>query len=670
MKISYNWLKEFVDVPADAQELGRRLTSVGLAMESCESVDGDSLMELDVTTNRPDCLSHLGVAREVSAIYGASLRKPEFKLKEGSKPASGEFSISIEDSDLCGRYCGRYIAGVKIGPSPDWLKKRLEILGVRSINNVADITNFVMMELGHPMHAFDADKLEGRQVLVRRAALDEKLTTLDGVERPLNPSILVIADASKPVALAGIMGGGETEISAATVNVFLESAYFSPNSIRKTARTLGITTEASYRFERGADVEMANLACDRAAAMIQELAGGEVFFGVIDIYPGKPAPVSATLRRERVPRALGAAIDDSVIESIFTRLELLPRKTSDGWTVQAPTFRVDLTSEEDLLEEVARHHGFDKFPGTMPPSRGLGSLLPHEARIRQLRNTLSATGYSEIYTYSFSNEALQHRFYPDIEPVRLQNPMSEEESILRTSLIPGMLQSLQWNLNRGIRDLQLYELSKVYRVGGERRTLILGACGELRTTSVHDTRREFDFFALKGDVEEILRGFNTPMRLSTDNIPKYYHPGRFARVGHLAMFGELHPGYAEPFKFRQRVYLAEIDIELLSGSSSTHQVDAIAKYPAIRRDFSLLLDKGTQYASVQRTIADTGISELVRVEPFDRMESGSFPETKYSLSISVVYQSAERTLTDVEVEGFDRKILQALEDRLGAQLRK
>src|SRR6185436_17109395 len=284
--------------------------------------------------------------------------------------------------------------------------------------------------------------------------------------------------------------------------------------------------------------------------------------------------------------------------------------------------------------------------------------------------TLSATGYSEICTFSFSNEELERRFYPDIEPVHLQNPMSEEESILRVSLVPGMLKTIQWNLNRGNRDLQLYELSKVYRSGGENRALLLGACGELRTASVHDTRHDFDFYTLKGDVEEILRGFHAPMRLTADNIPKYYHPGRFARVGHLAIFGELHPRYAEPFKFRQRVYLAEIDIELLLANPTAMHVDQIPKYPAVRRDFSLLLNRGTQYGAVQRTIANTGISELVRVEPFDRMESGAFPESKYSLSISVTYQSTERTLTDVEVESFDRKILQALEERLGAELRK
>jgi phenylalanyl-tRNA synthetase beta chain len=670
MKISYNWLKEFVDIPVDARTLGQRLTHVGFALESIEDVDGDSILDLDVPTSRPDCLSHLGLAREVAVIYGGSVRRPRVQLKEGSRAASDVFSISIDDADLCGRYCGRYIAGVKIGPSPDWLRKTLEGVGVRSINNVADVTNYVMMELGHPMHAFDANRLEGQQIIVRRAQLGEKLTTLDGVERPLNPSILVIADAKKPIALAGIMGGGDTEITDSTTNVLLESAYFNSNSIRKTARTLGMTTEASYRFERGVDIEMAAVAGDRAAALIQELAGGEILRGMIDVYPVKTKPSQVSLRRERIARVLGAAVSDTVVNQIFERLELHPMETVEGWTIEVPTFRVDLADEADLLEEIARHYGFDKFPATLPATRSFGSLLPHERRVRQLRNSLSGMGYTEITTYSFSNEEAEKRFYPDIDPVRLRNPMSEEATILRTSLVPGMLATLQWNLNRGIRNLQIYELSKVYWNGGERRTLILGACGNIKPASVHEPTREFDFFVLKGDVEELLQEFGTPFRLTTDHIPKYYHPGRFARVGHLAMFGELHPAYSEPYKFRQRVYLAEIDFELLLGSPASGQIEPIPRYPGVRRDFSLLFDKGTQYASVHRTIAGAGISELVRVEPFDRLESGPFPETKYSLSISVVYQSAERTLTDVEVDGFDKKIIQSLEERLGAQLRK
>jgi len=670
MKISYSWLKEFVDITVEPAVLGQRITQVGLALESLEDREGDTVLDLDVTTNRPDCLNHLGVAREIRVIYGGSLRRPQFQLKEGSKAASEAFSVSIADPDLCGRYCARYIRGVKIGPSPDWLKKRLEAVGIRSINNVADITNYVMMELGHPMHAFDADKLRGQQIIVRRAEVDEKLTTLDGAAHTLNPSILVIADASRPVALAGVMGGADSEITGSTTNVLLESACFNRGSIRKTARTLGMTTEASYRFERGTDIEMAAFACDRTATLIHELAGGEILRGMIDVYPGKVKPASITLRRDRIARVLGAAVDEAVVNQIFERLELKPAQTSQGWTVEVPTFRVDLAGEEDLLEEIARHYGFDKFPATLPATRGFGLLLPHERRLRQLRSFLSASGYSEITTYSFSSEQMEKLFYPDIQPVRLRNPMSEEAAILRTSLIPGMLTTLQWNLNRGVRNLQVYELSKVYWSGGERRTLLLGACGNLRMASVHESPREFDFFVLKGDIEELLNGFNAPARLTTDNIPKYYHPGRFARVGHLAMFGELHPAYAEPFKFRQRVYLAEIDIELLLGSSETRPIDPIPRFPSVKRDFSLLFEKGTQYATVQRTIADTGISELIRVEPFDRMETGPFPETKYSLSISVVYQSAERTLTDVEVEGFDKKIIHTLEGRLGAQLRK
>ena len=670
MKISYNWLKEFVDVSVDAQTLGKSLTNVGLALEFIEEKGDDTVLELDVTTNRPDCLSHLGVAREAAAIYGIPLRKPRFQFKEAEKHTSDSFSISIEDPALCGRYCARYIQGVKIGPSPDWLRKRLEALGIRSINNVADITNYVMMELGHPMHAFDADKLDGQQIVVRRGAIDEKLTTLDGVERQLHPGILVIADAKKPVALAGIMGGGETEITSSTTNVLLESAYFDPNSIRKTARTLAMTTEASYRFERGADIEMASFAADRAAAMIHELAGGEILKGVIDVYPGKPKPVQLTLRRSRIASVLGAPVEDAAVNRIFERLEFKPTQNSQGWTVDLPTFRIDLAGEEHLLEEIARHYGYDKFPSTLPPSRGIGALLPHERSTRQLRGTLSAAGYSEIYTYSFSNQELEKRFYPDIEPVRLRNPMSEEATILRTSLIPGMLTTLQWNLNRGVRSLQLYELSKVYWNGGERRTLILGGCGNLKDPGVHEPSREFDFFRLKGDIEEILQQFHMPLRITTDNIPKYYHPGRFARVGHLAIFGELHPAYAEPFKFRQRVYLAEVDVELLMGSAASRQIEQIPRFPAIKRDFSLLLDKGTQYAAVQRTIIDAGISELARLEPFDRLESGPFSEGKYSLSVSVVYQSAERTLTDAEVDDFDKRILKNLEERLGAQLRK
>src|SRR5215475_9170215 len=378
MKISFQWLKEFVDVPDDAQTLGRKLTNVGLAVDAIENKDSDTVYEFDVTTNRPDCLNHLGVAREASALYGTSLRRPAFDLREEGEDTDNIFSIDIADPDLCGRYSARYIEGVQIGPSPEWLKKRLEVLGLRSINNVADVTNLVMMEIGQPLHAFDADTLHKQRIIVRTAAVAEKITTLDGQQRTLNPTNLVIADADRPVAIAGVMGGADTEISSRTQNVLLESAYFFPTGIRKTVRALGLSTEASYRYERGADIEITSYAADRAAALIRQVAGGRIARGIIDVYPVRFKPTSAVLRRSRIPAFLGAAVPDEAVERILTRLGFAITRTEDGWTAESPSFRVDVGSEEDLLEEIARHYGFDQFPATMPPFAGFGSGLPFE----------------------------------------------------------------------------------------------------------------------------------------------------------------------------------------------------------------------------------------------------------------------------------------------------
>ena len=670
MKVSYNWLKEFVDITETPRELGTRLTNLGLAVDALESHAGDWVFDLDVATNRPDCLSHFGVAREIAAAHGTAVKPPQFELHEGEKRANAIFSISIVDSDLCARYCGRYVAGVKIGPSPQWLRDRLEALGVRSINNVADVTNYVMMELGQPLHAFDADLLEGQTIIVRRAELDEKIITLDGVERELNPSVLAIADAHRAVAVAGVMGGAETEISASTNNVLLESANFDPLSIRKTSRALGLSSEASYRFERGADVEMARYACDRAASLIQAVAGGTVYRGVIDVYPRQRKPVAVNLRRHRIEAFLGAAVPDATVEQIFSRLGFKVKTTHEGWNVEIPTHRIDITREEDLLDEVARHYGFDKFPSTLPEWSGYGSPLPTEAAERLLRNQLAALGYSETIPLVFSDASREQRFRPNVQPVRLLNPMAEDEAILRTSQVPSMLRTIEWNLNRGIRHMQLYELGKIYRHGGENRSLILAATGVERAKTVHEPQREFDFFDLKGDVEAILERFNIQLKSSANSVPAYYHPGRSFRNGDFAIFGELHPDYAEEYKFRNRVYIAEIDVEMVLASNERRIIEAIPKFPSIRRDFSLLLSKSTRYLDVERAVRSVDIPELVQIEPFDRLETGPFADSKYALAISITYQSPERTLTDHEVDNFDKAILNSLRQRLGAELRQ
>lgn len=670
MKISYNWLKEFVDVPEAPRELSTRFTNIGLAVDALEFTGEDSVFELDVATNRPDCLSHFGVAREVAVVYDQRLKPPTFDLQEGHEHTADVFSISIADPDLCARYCGRYIAGVKIGPSPDWLKNRIEAIGIRSINNVADITNYVMFELGQPLHAFDADTLGGRQIIVRRAEFDEKTTTLDGIERQLNPSMLVIADAARAVAVAGVMGGAETEISPGTTNVLLESANFDPLSIRKTSRGLGLLSEASYRFERGADVEMSRYACDRAAAMIQALAGGIIYRGVIDVYPRKWKPATASLRAKRIEGFLGAPVEHAIVDRIFEKLDFRINHTSEGWSVQLPSHRQDITREEDLLEEIARHHGFDQFPTTLPNWGGYGSGLPWESKERLLRNCLAAAGYSETIPMDFSDAATESRFRPDTKPVVLVNPMAEDEAILRTSLVPSMLRTIQWNINRGIRDLQLYEIGKTYSAGGENRSLIIAAIGALRVKGVHEAEREFNFYDLKGDVESIMERFDLHFSGSSEPLPDYYHPGRAVRIGDVIIFGELHPDYAEEYKLRHRVYLAELSIATILESDARPAIHAIPKFPSIRRDFSLLLERDKQYRDVEMAVLNLKIPELVRVEPFDRLASGPFPTSKYALAISLTYQSPERTLTDDEVEGFDKRILDSLRQRLGAELRQ
>jgi phenylalanyl-tRNA synthetase beta chain len=670
MKISYNWLRDFVDIKETSHELGDRFTNVGLAVDALEEIGDDAIFELDVATNRPDCLSHLGVAREIAATYGAELKPPKIELREGGTPAAEVFSISIVDADLCARYCGRYIAGVKIGPSPDWLKARLELLGVRSINNVADVTNYVMLELGQPLHAFDADTLYRQQIIVRRADFDEKILTLDGVERKLNPSMLVIADADHAVAVAGVMGGAETEISLHTRNVLIESANFDPVSIRKTSRALGLSTEASYRFERGADVEMARFACNRAAALIQELAAGSVHHDVIDIYPRHRRPIVTTLRRRRIASFLGMHVDDSLVDRIFRRLGFGATRTRDGWSVEVPSYRLDISREEDLLEEIARHHGFDKFPATLPKWSGNGSGLPSEPHMRLLRNHLAAAGYSETIPMAFSDKATEQKFRPAVPPLELVNPMAEGEAVLRTSLVPSMLRTIQWNANRGIRDVQLYEIGKAYRHDGEIRSLIIGATGSLRTKSVHEPEREFNFYDLKGDVTGILDAFNVRFHQESSSLPSYYHPGRAARVGDVLIFGELHPDIAREYKFKDRVYIAELDLELLFEFTGQTSIASVPRFPSIKRDFSLLLNKTTRYAEVERAVRIPGIRELVRVEPFDRLESGPFPPSKYALAISLMYRSPERTLTDEEVEAFDKRILDSLHKELGAELRQ
>ncbi len=472
MKILYDWLKEFVAVPFAPEELRERLSLAGIAVEGLAQSPAGPILDIDLTINRPDCLGHYGVAREVAALARGELKPVSASLTEAREPAAGVTRVEIEAPDLCGRYTARVLRGVKVQPSPDWLRKRLEALGQASINNVVDATNYVMLELGHPMHAFDLDRVAERRIVVRRARAGEKLRTLDGVERALLPETCVIADAARGVAIGGIMGGAESEISFSTRNLLLESAWFDPISIRRSSKALGLRTEASTRFERGADPEMAELASRRCAGLIRELAGGEILSGVVDVYPARREPVRLELSRKGLLRVMGADVPDREIEAILAALGFAPKRVDTPsapdspqakWQCRQPSWRQDVTREVDLIEEVARHYGLDKFPPRLHASKQPAARLPHAVAEDRLRERLIGLGYREIVSIPLVNEAEDALFRPaGVTPARVANPLAEDAGLLRSTGLVSMAHALAWNLNRGQHSLRLFEIGRAY----------------------------------------------------------------------------------------------------------------------------------------------------------------------------------------------------------------
>ncbi|MGH7935979.1 MAG: phenylalanine--tRNA ligase subunit beta, partial [Chthoniobacterales bacterium] len=471
------------------------------------------LLDLDLTINRPDCLGHYGVAREAAALERKRLRPIEVQFKESSESATAVTRVQIDCPDMCGRYSARVLRGIKVGPSPERLRKRLESLGQASINNVVDATNYVMLELGHPMHAFDLDRLSERRIIVRQARAGEKMRTLDGIERALMPEMCVIADAAKAVAIGGVMGGAESEIGASTRNVLLESAWFDPISIRHTSKALGLRTEASTRFERGADPEMAGIASRRCAALIQEIAGGEILAGVVDVYPARKEPLRIQLSRKELLRILGSDVSDAEIETILNALGFAPKRSDAAqgspnsllatWECKQPSWRQDVTREVDLVEEVARHYGLEKFPPRLHASKQPAARLPHAEAFERLRERLIGLGYREIVTIPLVNAEEDALFAPEgAAPVSIANPLAEDASRLRSNGLVSMAQAVAWNLNHGQRNVRLFEIGRAYRWKSaetvEVPILTIGASGLARKKSVADSEREYVFSDLQG----------------------------------------------------------------------------------------------------------------------------------------------------------------------------
>lgn len=681
MKISYNWLGELVHLTLNPKELAERMTMVGFAVESVERLGDDHILDFDLTSNRPDALSHRGIAREAALVCGTSLKQTEVALAESGEPAASLAAVEILDPALCPRYAARVIRGVKVGPSPKWLVDRLESIGQRSVNNIADITNYVMFEMGQPTHAFDLDLLHGRRIIVRRARAGEQLTTLDGFARELSPEMLMIADEDRVVAVAGVMGGEETEINNGTTDVLLESAYFTRASVRATARALGLDTEASYRFARGADPAAQAKAADRVGQLIAEIAGGQIAPGVIDVRPVDVINYPVALRVERVERLTGLGVSRDDAERILRALEFDVEIQADQKTLMAlaPSFRVDIAREEDLVEEVARHTGYDLVDTTLPAWSGTGNYLTNDAQRRRVRRVLMDMGFNEAITFSFVNGERDARFRAGQASITLANPIDVDESEMRASLMTGLVESLQRNFNHGNRDVKLFEMGRVFTVeaAGERpleRELLAFVMSGAVASDDWRGGRQVDFYDLKGAIEAVLSSLNISGFTIERARVEYLHPGQSAvlsREGEqLARLGRLHPRVASLYKFRQPVYVAEIEFEkLLALKADPVRYSPLPRLPAATRDVSALVPDQVLWGEIESAIAGLGISEISSVRVFDMYKGKEMQEGYRSLAFRVTYRGEGRTLTDEEVAQMHDRVKKLLEQRFGAQLR-
>ncbi|NJC89216.1 MAG: phenylalanine--tRNA ligase subunit beta [Desulfuromonas sp.] len=651
----------------------------------------DVRFELGLTPNRPDCLSVVGVAREVAGMTGAALRPPAPKLVETGAAAAGKSSVTILDPDLCPRYAARLIEGVAIAPSPAWLVRKLEAVGMRSINNVVDVTNFVMMELGHPLHAFDFHFLRDRCIVVRRAHDGDCFTTLDGQVRTLMADDLVICDGEGPVALAGIMGGENSEVRPETVDILLESAYFSPATIRRTSKRLGLHTESSHRFERGADVDMVPLALDRAAALITELAGGRVAAGMIDAYPSPLPKRQLIISAQRTSQQLGVEVDASEIQRVLNGIGLTSDFVLDrrdgALLVDVPHFRPDIEREIDLVEEVARLIGYERIPATMPTSTLNSQPLPRHLRLeRFLCERMAGLGFAEVINYSFVSAASVDRLGlaaddPRRLSVQLLNPLTEDQAVMRTTLVPSLLETAARNIAYRTGDLALFELRPVFQpVAGEELPR-----ESLRLTALLSGRREpegwaqqpavCDFFDIKGVVEDLLGGLNVgEARWPAEHGELFYHPGKSCAVDaggtRLGTLGEIHPEVLRIFDIPQPVYLLDLDAEALFAAAGKHPgFRPLSRYPDVERDSALLVDEDVSAQQVLDALRQVRLKDLESIVLFDVYRGSSLPAGKKSLAIRARYRALDRTLTDEIVQGLHGKLVQALQKSLGAELR-
>ena len=685
MKISPYWLRDFVDIPVDYTRLADELTLAGVAVEGISGEGDSTVFEMEITTNRPDAMNHYGVAREASALYDLSLKPIEPKLP--SSQGKSDVTIDIQQPELCPRFTAREIRGVTIKSSPANIAHRLQLLDQRPISNAVDATNYVLWESGKPTHVFDLDLLEGRRLVIRKARAGETLKTLDGVERELSTEDLVVADAKKPVGLAGVMGGFDTMITERTTNILIESAWWDPVTVRRMSKRHGIHTDASHRFERGADFESTIASTNRVAELILASGGGALVGDVIDVIACKLdlAPVELDLRE--VHRILGEKLSTIEISRILTRLGFtMLAGGEERYLIHIPSWRLDIEREIDIIEELARLHGYDKFPNALPAYSGEVRELPDAHKDARLRSSLLALGYSETISLTFisKDDARHFSTAPELD---LANPLSDEASVMRTSMVPSMLNMLAYNLNRGSDNVRLFEAGNVFEASGadsklvekslELKRISIGATGSVDAEVVRGlapgaAARPFSFFDLKGDVETLLAPFSHWTLYYDAQSADYYHPGRSARAvldgATVAQFGQIHPDVAAARKLRQDVFVAEIYLDRLYQHDLRQvRYEALPRFPAVERDFSFVFSDAVEFEKIHQSVTGLGVAELRSFAPVEIFRGEKVGAAKYSILMRAMFQSSERTLRDDEVAQWAGQIAEALEGLGGVQ---
>jgi phenylalanyl-tRNA synthetase beta chain len=649
----------------------------------------DTLLDISITPNRPDCLCVIGAAREIAALTHQKVKHPSLSLSDRGEEIHQKTSVTILDQDLCPRYVARMIEGVKIGPSPHWMSDRLEKVGIRSINNVVDVTNYIMMEYGQPLHAFDFEWLEEGRIVVRRAKEGEEFVTLDGVKRTLDGEMLMICDGVKPVAIAGVMGGLNSEIREDTGTVLLESAYFNPAGNRRTSKKLGLETEAAYRFGRGIDYGGCLSAANRATQLIQELAGGRVVEGVVDVYPVpiKPKPIRLSVRT--IHQVLGTEVSAEQVTNYLEDLGLeVRRENEDVLVVTPPSFRGDLAREIDLIEEVARLDGYERIPTTIPKGPPSSEERSKEFLMeRRLVDTLVIHGYHEVVTYSFTSPSSWDILgLPPDDPrrqhLRILNPLTEDLSVMRTTLIPGLMETARYNLSRKNSNLKLFELKKVFlpqegeRLPKEVKILAGLAMGFDRDPHWAFSPRSVDFYDIKGCVEDLLDALMIKgARFNQAGDVPYLHPGKTSSVvldqEVLGAFGEVHPEVLGHYEIHGKVYLFEMDFgKMVKGARGEKRFQPLPKFPAVYRDLSVILDKALEAERVMEAILSFRQDFVEEITLFDIYQGPPIPDGKKGISYRIRYRASDRTLTDEEVNQYHEKIFSGLKEAFQIELRQ